>query len=158
MENKRIIDLAYDLAKTKYKNKAFTFEELWKDLIRKCRLDAQEQKNAGHIYTYMLQDHRFIFVGKGEWRVREFLKLEEQQALSNALYEFKEVQEEGEEAEAAKLASINDKEMQDQEMYYDEDTLEEMYQESKSKLDDEEVEAEDDDPESTQETDEEEEK
>ena len=137
MANKTLIDLAYELAKTKYKDKAFTFEQLWKELVKKCRLDKDEQNLAGHIYTTMLQDHRFIFTGNGEWKIREFLKLDEQQTLSNALYDFKSAEEDLDDDEKAKLASLNDKEMLDQEMYYDDETLEEMYYESKNKLDDE---------------------
>ena len=137
MANKTLIDLAYDVAKTKYRNKAFTFTELWKEFVKKCKLDKEEQNLAGHIYTSMLQDPRFIFIGKGEWKVREFLKLDEQKTLSNALYDFKSAEEDLDDDEKAKLASLNDKEMLEQEMYYDDETLEEMYYESKNQLDDE---------------------
>lgn len=130
MENKQIITLAYELAKTKYKNKPFTFQQLWNDLVKKARLDAQEQKIVGHVYTCMLQDHRFIFIGNHEWKVREFLKESEQAALSHALYDFKQEQE----AEAKRLADLNDKAMFEQEAYYDEEDLEAMYKENKEKL------------------------
>ncbi|MBQ0045332.1 MAG: DNA-directed RNA polymerase subunit delta [Mycoplasma sp.] len=130
MENKQIITLAYELAKTKYKNKPFTFEQLWNDLVKKARLDAQEQKIVGHVYTCMLQDHRFIFIGNHEWKVREFLKESEQAALSHALYDFKQEQE----AEAKRLADLNDKAMLEQEAYYDEEDLEAMHKEYKEKL------------------------
>lgn len=130
MENKQIITLAYELAKTKYKNKPFTFEQLWNDLVKKARLDEQEQKIVGHVYTCMLQDHRFIFIGNHEWKVREFLKESEQAALSHALYDFKQEQE----AEAKRLADLNDKAMLEQEAYYDEEDLEAMHKEYKEKL------------------------
>ncbi len=130
MENKQIITLAYELAKTKYKNKPFTFQQLWADLVKKAKLDAEEQKIVGHVYTCMLQDHRFIFIGNHEWKVREFLKEAEQAALSHALYDFKQEQE----AEAKRLADLNDKEMFEQEAFYDEEDLEAMHKEYKEKL------------------------
>ena len=131
MENKQIITLAYELAKTKYKNKAFTFEQLWTDLVKKAKLDKDEQAIVGHVYTCMLQDHRFIFIGHHEWKVREFLTEEEQNALSHALYDFKQE----EEAEAKRLADLNDKEMfERQEAFLDEEDLEAMHKEYKEKL------------------------
>lgn len=130
MENKQIITLAYELAKTKYKNKPFTFEQLWNDLVKKARLDKDEQKIVGHVYTCMLQDHRFIFIGNHEWKVREFLKEAEQAALSHKLYDFQQEQA----AEAKRLADLNDKEMFEQEAFYDEEDLEAMYKENKEKL------------------------
>lgn len=130
MENKQIITLAYELAKTKYKNKPFTFKELWTDLIKKAKLDKDEQKIVGHVYTCMLQDHRFIFIGNHEWKIREFLKEEEQAALSHALYDFRQEQE----AEAKRIADLNDKEMFEQEAFYDEEDLEAMHKEYKEKL------------------------
>ncbi len=130
MENKQIITLAYELAKTKYKNKAFTFEQLWTDLVKKAKLDKDEQAIVGHVYTCMLQDHRFIFIGHHEWKVREFLTEDEQNSLSHALYDFKQE----EEAEAKRLADLNDKEMLEQEAFYDEEDLEAMHKEYKEKL------------------------
>lgn len=152
MENKQIITLAYELAKTKYKNKPFTFQQLWNDLVKKAKLDAQEQKIVGHVYTCMLQDHRFIFIGNHEWKVREFLKESEQAALSHALYDFKQEQE----AEAKRLADLNDKAMFEQEAYYDEEDLEAMYKENKEKLMHD-VDEEDDEPSEEQESSEEDE-
>lgn len=130
MENKQIITLAYELAKTKYKNKPFTFKQLWTDLVKKARLDKDEQAIVGHVYTCLLQDHRFIFIGNHEWKVREFLKESEQAALSHALYDFKQEQE----AEAKRLAELNDKDAFQQEAFYDEEDLEAMHKEYKEKL------------------------
>lgn len=131
MENKQIITLAYELARTKYKNKPFTFEQLWADLIKKAKLDKDEQAIVGHVYTCMLQDHRFIFIGNREWKVREFLKTEEQSQLSHALYDFKQEQE----AEEKRIAELNDKALLEQEeAYQDEEYLEEMHREYKAKL------------------------
>ena len=53
----------------------------------------------------MLQDHRFIFIGNHQWKIREFLKEQEQNELAHKLYDFRQEQE----AEAIRLASLNDK-------------------------------------------------
>lgn len=158
MENKQIITLAYELAKTKYKNKAFTFEALWKELTKKARLDKDEQAQAGLVYATMLQDRRFIFVGNQQWQIREFLTQEEQNKFSNALFDFNlVVEEEGEEAKEAKkkqrLASISDKEQAEQEMYYDETDLEQLYKESSSAAFDDEEEGDEEDGEEIEEKD-----
>ena len=129
---KQMIDLAYDLARTKYQKKAFTFNQLWKDLIKKVRLDVEEQEMVGIVYTQMLQDHRFIFIGNDEWKLREYLTVDEQNGLANKLYDFTPATEEG-----AKIADINDKDMAEQEMYYNDEELEEMYKENQQHLDDE---------------------
>ena len=130
MENKQIITLAYELAKTRYKNKPFTFEQLWTDLIKKAKLDKDEQQIVGHVYTCMLQDHRFIFIGNHEWKVREFLTEAEQIDLAHKLYDFKQEQEE----EKQRLATQRSKENDSQLDYRDEDELEESYKETKEKL------------------------
>ena len=129
MENKQLITLAYELAKTKYKDKPFTFEKLWTELIKKAKLDKDEQAIVGHVYTCMLQDHRFIFIGNSQWRVREFLNEEEIAALNHAMYDFKQEIAE----EKKRLADINDREMLEQEAFYTEDELEAMYKEQKNK-------------------------
>jgi len=132
---KQFIDIAYDVARTKYGKKAFTFDQLWTDFVKKARLDAEEQKQAGEVYSAMLQDIRFIFVGKGQWKLRENLTLEEQAQLSNALYDFTtEVEEEGDEAVEAKRRRAS-KEADD--TYYDEEMQDEMYNEAKQQALDE---------------------
>lgn len=94
--NKTIISHAYELAKDKYGKKAFTFENLWKELVKKLKLDKDEQKQVGQVYSSMLQDNRFIFAGDNQWKLREFLTVEQQKDLSNALYGFKSDEEEAE--------------------------------------------------------------
>lgn len=129
MENKQLITLAYELAKTKYKNKPFTFEHLWADLVKKAKLDKDEQKNAGYVYTCMLQDRRFIFVGNKEWQIREFLTIEQQKEQSHKLYDFSKETE-----QAKQIADKNDKEMYEQENYRTEEQEEEIYKDNKNRL------------------------
>ena len=77
MITKQNITLAYELALKNYKNKPFTFMQIWKDLVKKCKFDEEEQKNISQFYVDMLQDKRFIFIGNKKWKIREFLKRDE---------------------------------------------------------------------------------
>jgi len=152
---KQFIDIVYDLARTKYNKKAFTFEQIWNDFVKKAKLDAEEQKQAGEVYAAMLQDPRFIFAGKSQWKLRENLTLDEQSQLSNALYDFNTVaEEEGDEAEAAKKNRKSQEE--DDEVYYEEDIRDEMYDEARNQaLEDDEDESDEEDNESESEDEEE---
>lgn len=89
MESKRLVDMAYSLAKEKYSNKKFSYPDLWKSLIKKTKLTEEEQQaNNGSLYTDILQDPRFIFVGNKVWRLKEYITREEIAALENSLYDF----------------------------------------------------------------------
>ena len=94
MITKQNITLAYELALKNYKNKSFTFMQIWKDLVKKCKFDEEEQKNISQFYVDLLQDKRFIFVGNKKWKIREFLKHDEIVKLENALYDFEQEDEE----------------------------------------------------------------
>ncbi len=133
--DKAIISNIYELAKEKYGEKQFSFEQLWKDLVKKLKLDKDEQAQVGHVYTSMLQDHRFIFVGGDKWQLREFLTLAQQENLANALYNFK--QEESEEKK--RVASLSDKQSEYDEIFYLEEEEELMAQQKGADLDDENI-------------------
>lgn len=133
--DKAIISNIYDLAKEKYGKKPFTFEQLWKELVKKLKLDKDEQAQVGHVYSSMLQDHRFIFSGNNQWKLREYLTLEEQADLSNALYDFKQ-----EEIEEKRRVADLSKKMDNEEMFYDEEEQEILAKEKAQSLDDEDIE------------------
>lgn len=148
--DKAIISNIYDLAKDKYGKKPFTFQQLWKELVKKLKLDKDEQAQVGHVYSSMLQDHRFIFSGNNQWKLREYLTLDEQDKLSNALYDFK--QEESEERK--RVAGLSEQSEYD-EIFYDEEEQELMAFENMKKLDDEDIEDEEKEEESEEVEDEE---
>jgi len=148
---KQLIDLAYELAKTKYNKKPFTFKQLWKELIKQARLDKEEQAQAGYVYTTMLQDNRFIFIGDSQWKITEFLTEEQISEYANALYDFKKEAEE-EEARIKKISKEDD-------YVYEDSELNEEYGQTKSNEleEDEDSEDEEDDGEEVEEDEEEEE-
>lgn len=114
MITKQNITLAYELALKNYKNKSFTFMQIWKDLVKKCKFDEEEQKNISQFYIDLLQDKRFIFVGNKKWKIREFLKHDEIVKLENALYDFE--QEDDEKGDT--YSKSETKKTNDNEIYY----------------------------------------
>ena len=112
MITKQNITLAYELALKNYKNKSFTFMQIWKDLVKKCKFDEEEQKNISQFYVDLLQDKRFIFVGNKKWKIREFLKHDEIVKLENALYDFaQEDEENGDTYSKSETKKTNDNEI-----------------------------------------------
>ena len=114
MITKQNITLAYELALKNYKNKSFTFMQIWKDLVKKCKFDEEEQKNISQFYIDLLQDKRFIFVGNKKWKIREFLKHDEIVKLENALYDFEQEDEENDDT----YSKSETKKTNDNEIYY----------------------------------------
>lgn len=129
--DKTIINNAYLVAKAKYEKKAFTFQNLWKELVKKLKLDEEEQAQVGQVYASMLQDHRFIFAGNNQWKLREYLTLEEQAELSNALYDFKQEEKE----EKKRVAGLSKREEYN-DVFYDEDEQDEYEKHKASEIDD----------------------
>ena len=117
MITKQNITLAYELALKNYKNKSFTFMQIWKDLVKKCKFDEEEQKNISQFYVDLLQDKRFIFVGNKKWKIREFLKHDEIVKLENALYDFEQEDEENGDT----YSKSETKKTNDNEIYYGDD-------------------------------------
>ena len=91
--------------------------QIWKDLVKKCKLDEEEQKNISQFYVDMLQDKRFIFIGNRKWKIREFLKHDEIVKLENALYDFEQEDEDSDDGESN--SKLNNKKASDDEIYYD---------------------------------------
>ncbi|MDR0675312.1 MAG: DNA-directed RNA polymerase subunit delta [Mycoplasmataceae bacterium] len=97
MARQQFIDQIYHLVKNEYDNKTFTFEEVWKKIIKESKLSKEEQKqNIGIVYTDLLQDARFVYTGNKKWMLREFATQEEIAQYQNALYDFNtDIAEEG---------------------------------------------------------------
>ncbi|MBQ4209329.1 DNA-directed RNA polymerase subunit delta [bacterium] len=86
-------------------------------MVKKCKLDEEEQKNISQFYVDMLQDKRFIFIGNRKWKIREFLKHDEIVKLENALYDFEQEDEDSDDGESN--SKLNNKKASDDEIYYD---------------------------------------
>ncbi|MDR0739688.1 MAG: DNA-directed RNA polymerase subunit delta [Mycoplasmataceae bacterium] len=97
MTKQQFIDQIYHLVKTELNNKPFTFNDVWKKIVKNGKLSKDEQKeNVGVVYTDLLQDARFVYTGNKKWMLREFATQEEIADFQNALYDFNtDVAEEG---------------------------------------------------------------
>lgn len=128
MEHKTLITLAYEYALKNYKNKPFTFRQIWEELVKKAKLDKSERELAGQFYIDLLEDPRFIFVGGKKWRIREFLTSVEIANYENSLYDFGEPNDSSVLENDADMSSF-DQTWLDNEMFFDETELKAEYSE-----------------------------
>lgn len=85
--SRSLIDVANDLAEKEYKDQIFNFSDLYNKLIKNLRLDEQtKNNNIGEFYADLMQDKRFVFCGKNQWRLSKFLNLSDIAALHSNLY------------------------------------------------------------------------
>lgn len=67
---KAMIDVAYDLMKTK--KKAVLFIKLWEEVCQVMAFTkAQEEDNIAQFYSDLSLDDRFVNVGDNKWDLRE---------------------------------------------------------------------------------------
>lgn len=78
-----LVDLAYELAKTKYKQKNFSFNEIWDSLKKKYK----DINNDEYIdfFVNIQQDPRFI-INSDKLRLREYTTVEEFNKIMNLRY------------------------------------------------------------------------
>jgi DNA-directed RNA polymerase delta subunit len=88
MANRHLIDLAYEIALSDFGKENFTFDEIWKRLVKKSKPSNSDA--IGVLYSEMLQDYRFIFIGDNKWTLKENLTTGDIKKYKNALYGFGE--------------------------------------------------------------------
>lgn len=143
---KHLIDKAYDCAKENFKKSPFTFKELFELLLKK---EPSIKNEVSDLYIEILQDIRFISLGKQKWALRENFKYSEISKITASMFGLEEYHEEDadqymSDAEKSELKSkANDDDIDD---YIDEDADEESKvdltsgsETESSSLDDEEV-------------------
>lgn len=92
----KLIDQAFSIAQTQFKNKPFDFTVLWNEVAKKNKISKdQEAELIGSFYVDLLQDLRFVHVGERKWRLRETMKYEEWDKISQSMFGIKEYYEEG---------------------------------------------------------------
>ena len=93
---KNLLDEAYSFVKAEYQDKPFTFSQLWKNVVKRTNLNNKEAKEQiGDFFSDLLEDVRFVHLGKQKWALREYLKYEEWDAISKSMFGTKEYFEEG---------------------------------------------------------------
>jgi len=83
------IDNVYELAKSTFNGRSFTFQDLNK-IIQKNDETTVLLKNVGEFYNSLLEDPRFVFIGDRSWKLRDFLTFEEQKNIDKMLYNLKQ--------------------------------------------------------------------
>ncbi len=93
---KHLIDEAFSIAQAQFKNRAFDFNALWKEVVKKTKMSKeQEHREIGNFYLQFLQDLRFVHIGDRKWRLRETMKYDEWDRISQSMFGVKEYYEEG---------------------------------------------------------------
>ena len=88
-----LINIAYDISKKEYQNKDFTFNDLWKKVIKFEHLNSDESlEEIGNFYSDIMQDPRFIYTGNNKWQLKEYVSLSEIDKMQSRMYDFKDVQ------------------------------------------------------------------
>lgn len=87
--DKTLNDIAYDLAKETFKNTSFTFDNLWQELSKSKKIHyLNDSEIKGRLYSEIMQDIRFLYVGNQTWKLRQFVTSEEIKNAHQALYDF----------------------------------------------------------------------
>lgn len=131
MEHKSLITLAYECALKNFKNKPFTFKQIWDELVKKAKLDKNERELVGQFYVDLLEDPHFIFIGNKKWRIREFLTSVEIANYENSLYDFDSESDDAALLDKDVEFTADDQSWLNNEMYLNEDELKSDYFEYK---------------------------
>ncbi len=81
--SKHLIEITYEYAKEKFGNTPFTFKELFNALLKK---DKSIKDYASDLYIELLQDIRFISLGKQRWSLREYFTLSEINKITSSMF------------------------------------------------------------------------
>ncbi len=105
MKEKHLIEIAYEYAKENFRKTPFSFKELFDALEKK---DSSIKNQASDLYIEILQDIRFISLGKQKWSLRENFTLSEINKITSSMFGLEEYHEE----DAEKFMSDSEKKEQ----------------------------------------------
>ena len=84
---KRLSDVAYDIAIKEFKDKTFSFKDLWSKIVSVSRMKkAEANDQIGEFYAEIMQDPRFIYCKNNNWKLKEFLSINDVKNTQNMLY------------------------------------------------------------------------
>lgn len=84
---RHLSDVAYDIAIKEFKNKTFSFKDLWSKIISASRMKKTDANNQiGEFYAEIMQDPRFVYCKNNNWRLKEFLSINDIKNTQNILY------------------------------------------------------------------------
>lgn len=88
---KHLIEIAYEFVKSNFNKSPFTFKELIDGLTKKNK---DVSNLASDLYIDLLQDIRFISLGKQKWSLRENFTLNEINKITSSMFGLDEYLEE----------------------------------------------------------------
>lgn len=88
---RHLIEKAYTCAKAKFKKNYFTFKDLFDVLLKEVPTIKNE---ATDLYIELLQDNRFISLGKQKWALRENFTVNEIKKITSSMFGLDEYHEE----------------------------------------------------------------
>lgn len=88
---RHLIEKAYTCAKAKFKKNYFTFKDLFDVLLKEVPTIKNE---ATDLYIELLQDNRFISLGKQKWALRENFTINEIKKITSSMFGLDEYHEE----------------------------------------------------------------
>lgn len=81
MGKEHLIDIAYEVARKKFKTKPFTFRELFK-----ATSNSTDKAEMADLYVDLISDIRFIYIGNEKWTLTENLKNDDFQKISSSMF------------------------------------------------------------------------
>lgn len=88
---RHLMEKAYTCAKAKFKKNYFTFKDLFDVLLKEVPTIKNE---ATDLYIELLQDNRFISLGKQKWALRENFTINEINKITSSMFGLDEYHEE----------------------------------------------------------------
>lgn len=88
---RHLIEVAYEYAKINFNKSPFSFKELFDALLKN---DKSIKNSASDLYIDLLQDIRFISLGKQKWSLRENFTLSEINKITSSMFGLEEYHEE----------------------------------------------------------------
>ena len=80
---KDIIDLAYEIAKKKYKKGKFKYRDLLAEVIKS---DSKLKDVGGELYIELINDIRFLSLGNDDWALQEYYSYDEFEKIASAMF------------------------------------------------------------------------
>lgn len=91
-----LISQAKEIAETQFKAEPFSFDAIWKEVVKHFKISKQDEPNLiSRFYQDFLEDPNFVYLGERNWKLRDFMKFDEWNKISQAMFVAKEIFEEG---------------------------------------------------------------
>ena len=125
----RLIDKAFNICNTQFKNETFTTSDIWKLLEKQEKLSNENGDDYINFYVDLLQDPRFVAIGTTKWKLRDYVSVEEFEKLANSKYSNVEYGNSEDKGDEEIIDELIDEEIDDAEIQADDDDSKEYQEE-----------------------------